>query len=219
MGVRLRYTPITGYVHSVEAVISYAGLRDRVQLEPTRPYEPTSDLARDNPLSTVPTLILDDGTPLYGGPVIYEYLDSLHSNPRLYPATGPDRFRVLRQTWAADGLFDAAVRIIVESWEPADKQRPAATERNWQKIMRVLDTLNHESGHWPSLDGTLDMAQIRSVGAISFLVLKYPIIAEKAQGVPAAFDWRQGRDSLARHYDRLSHLTIFTHALNAAPLT
>ena len=36
-------------------------------------------LMRDNPLSKIPTLALDDGTVIYDSPVICEYLDRLHA--------------------------------------------------------------------------------------------------------------------------------------------
>ena len=49
-----------------------------------------------NPLSKVPTLITDDGMSLYDSPVICEYLDSLGSAPKLFPAPGPARWRMPR---------------------------------------------------------------------------------------------------------------------------
>ncbi|MCS6947147.1 MAG: glutathione S-transferase N-terminal domain-containing protein, partial [Steroidobacteraceae bacterium] len=100
------YTPIAGYVHTVEAVINYAGLRSRITPVPTRPFDPDTPLSRVNPLGKVPTLVLDDGDYLAGGPVIYEYLDSLHRRRKLHPPRGAARFRALRQAWMADGLFD-----------------------------------------------------------------------------------------------------------------
>ena len=42
----------------------------------------------DNPLSKIPTLVLDDGTVLYNSPVICEYLDGLHAGPKLFPPGG-----------------------------------------------------------------------------------------------------------------------------------
>ena len=37
--MKLLYTPIRGYVHTVEAVINYAGLRERVEPVATRPFD------------------------------------------------------------------------------------------------------------------------------------------------------------------------------------
>ncbi len=206
---KLRYTPIAGYVHSVEAVINHAGLRALVAPVPTRPYDPETTLGAENPLGTVPTLIQPDGTALFGGPVIYEFLDSQHDATKLYPCQGPSRFRVLRQAWAADGLFDATVRIIVESWEPQDTQRPHWTARNWTKIERVLDHLNQDAAGWTGLD----IGQLRTQGAISFLELKYPVLKQAALGVPASFNWRELYRDLSFWFDRITQNPIFTTPL------
>ena len=205
----LRYTPIAQYVQSVEAVINYAGLRDSIKPIPTRPFDPACDLSEVNPLGTVPTLILDDGTSLYGGPVIYEFLDSLHHRHKLYPASGSARFPALRQCWLADGLFDSIVRIIIESWEPLESQRPQWTARNWAKVTRALDQLERDAIDWSGLH----IGQVRAVGAISFLELKYPIISKAAIGLPAGFNWRADHPRLSDWYDHVAADPIFNHPL------
>ena len=55
---------------------------------------------RANPLSKVPTLIRDDGVPMFGGPVIYEYLDSLHDGAEAVSTNDPAAAR-----WDALRLF------------------------------------------------------------------------------------------------------------------
>ena len=205
----LRYTPIAQYVQSVEAVINYAELRDAIQLVPTRPFDPACDLASVNPLGTVPTLILDDDTSLYGGPVIYEFLDGLHLKRKLYPDSGRARFTALRQCWLADGLFDSVVRIIIESWEPPESQRPHWTARNWAKVTRALDQLELDAVDWSDLH----IGQVRAVGAIAFLELKYAIISNAATGLPAGFDWRAGHPRLSNWFDHVSCDPIFTRPL------
>src|SRR5258708_5101448 len=47
--------------------------------------KPHAALMEENPLSKIPTLVLDDGTVLYDSPVICEYLDCLHHGPKLFP--------------------------------------------------------------------------------------------------------------------------------------
>ena len=48
--------------------------------------KPHAELMQDNPLSKIPTLVLDDGTVIYDLPVICEYLDALDGSPKLFPA-------------------------------------------------------------------------------------------------------------------------------------
>ena len=147
--MRLLYTPIRNYTHTVEAMIAYSGVADRIEPVATRPFDPQTRIAEENPLGTVPTLITGEGEALYGGPVIYEYFDSLHTRPRLYPQQGVARWTALRQAWMADGMFDATVRLIVEGMEPAGTYRPGFIDRCWQKVIRCLDqTRNRRRRLW-----------------------------------------------------------------------
>lgn len=83
-------------MHKVQVVAIEAGFYDDLEKVPTNPYDQEKAHVAANPLSKVPTLVLDDGTPLYGGPVIYEYLDSLHDGPKMFPPPETmDRFIAL----------------------------------------------------------------------------------------------------------------------------
>ena len=53
--------------------------------------KPHAELMKDNPLSKIPTLVLEDGTVLYDLPVICEYLDSLDGAPKLFPRAAKPR--------------------------------------------------------------------------------------------------------------------------------
>lgn len=211
--MQLLYTPIKQYSHTVEAVIAYAGLAERIMPVPTRPFDPETTLGQSNPLSTVPTLLTDEREPLYGGPVIYEYLDSLHDRPPLYPRVGAARWKVLRQTWMADGMFDTTVRLIVESWEPRDRQRAPSVQRNWTKITRVLDHLEHDAEGF----GALTIAQLRAVGALSFLDLKMRTLGAAVDGLNPDYAWRDGRPKLADWYGRAAADPIFSFNLVQLP--
>ena len=112
--MKLRFTPNPDYIHKVLVVAHEAGVVDRIQVVPTYPFDADCDLGDDNPLGKVPTLVLDNGEALYGGPVICEYLDSLHDGPKMFPAAGWPRFRALRQQALAEGLFDALTAMDIE---------------------------------------------------------------------------------------------------------
>ena len=56
--MKLYYTPIKGYVHTVEAVIRYAGLESQIELVPTKPFDVDTPLATINPLGKVPSLVV-----------------------------------------------------------------------------------------------------------------------------------------------------------------
>jgi len=211
--MRLLYTPIPGYVHTVEAVINYAGLRDAVEPVPTRPFDADTELPKVNPIGKVPTLVLDDGEYLAGGPVIYEYLDTLHGRPRLYPPAGRHRFTVLRQAWMADALFDQFVLLIIEGWSDAPAQRPDHVQRCWRKVVGILDRMETDS---PGCTGR-DIAQLRGVGALSFIDLKIRQVGGQIGGIDPRFDWRSGRPRLAAWYESLSRDPVFSMPLLLDP--
>jgi glutathione S-transferase len=75
--------------------------------EKIRPY---------NPLTRVPTLILDDGDVLIESHIILDYLDGLvPAERRMYPAAEPARHRALRIAALATGLSDKAVALFYET--------------------------------------------------------------------------------------------------------
>ncbi len=82
-----------------------------------------------NPLSKVPTLITDDGAVLYDSPVICEYLDSVGSAPKLFPAAGPARWKAIAQQALGDGILER---------HPAAPPRDRAAAGRWpQELHRA----------------------------------------------------------------------------------
>ena len=205
--MKLRFTVIEGYVSTVEAVINYTGLADQIEGIATNPFDTDSGLPEINPLSTVPTLIKDDGEVLYGGPVLYEYLDSLHGKPRLFPDGGDRLWTVRRQFWLADALFDLAVRLVLESYEPAETHRAHYVERQWAKMMRAFDQFERDAGGFAP---QLDIAQVRLVGAIAFIEPRIEdVLGKDLEWIDPGYEWREGRAALAAWYGKTSSDPIF----------
>ena len=207
--MKLLYTPIKGYVHTVEALINYAELHAQIEPVATKPFDVDTPLASVNPLGKVPTLLLDSGEYLAGGPVIYEYLDSLHRRRKLYPSKGPQRWTTLRQAWMADGLFDTFVLLIIESWLPPDQQRAAYVDRCWRKIIAILDQMEKDAPGY----GKIDIGQMRGVGAVQFLRLKMAQVAAAIPSLDAKFDPLIDRPALAARYKPMSRKKLFREPL------
>jgi len=190
-------------------VIHYTGLKDRIEPIATKPFDPDTPLTTINPIGKVPTLQLESGEYLAGGPVIYEYLDSLHRRRRLYPAKGEARFRVLRQAWMADALFDTFVLLIIESWHDRDSQRPDYIQRCFNKVVAILDQMDRDI---PSYE-RLDIAQFRGIGALQFMKLKMSAVGRDCVGLDPTFDPFAGRDHLAGWYKSLARKKMFREPL------
>jgi glutathione S-transferase len=111
--MKLHWSPRSPFVRKVMIVAHELGLTDRITLlrtvvATTRPHLP---LMAENPLSKIPTLVLDDGTVLYDSPVVCEYLDSLHSGRKLYPTDRTDRMIALRRQALGDGFLDFLLQL------------------------------------------------------------------------------------------------------------
>src|SRR3712207_6237144 len=168
------------------------GLDGRIELEATNPHLSPPELLRVNPLSKVPSLLLDDGTALYDSPVICEYLDSLGDAPPLFPAAGPARWTALRQQALADGILDACVPRRREMGFPMDEGRSAFMQRQREAVGRAVDALEGEAASFGELRTIGEVAVGCALGYLDFRF--------------AAEPWRPGHDRLAAWFARVSEL-------------
>jgi len=182
--MKLCYSPTSPYVRKASVTIRECGLEDRVELIPTNPWDPTTDLPTHNPIGKVPALITDDGQPLFDSPVICEYLDSLHHGDKLYPPTGATRWSALRQQALADGILDAAVLAFLEiAKRPEQYCWSDWVKRQKSAMQRSLDALEEES---KSFGDSLTIGQIATGCALGYLDFRF-----------ADDNWRAGRPNLA----------------------
>ena len=89
----LHWSPRSPYVRKVMIAVHEMGLTDRIRTVRTivGGTTPHAELMKINPLGKIPTLELEDGTVIYDSPVVIEYLDTLHTGPKLYPLSWPER--------------------------------------------------------------------------------------------------------------------------------
>lgn len=188
--MRLRYSPTSPYVRKVTATAHEVGLFDDLELVPTNAWDPASDIASDNPLGKVPTLLLDDGEALYDSPVICAYLDDLASGG-LLPAAGPERWRVLRNEALGDGILDAAVLVFIERNKRGDGERSAWWEQlQIDTLTRALDALEGLAG---GFGDRFDLGQLGIACALGYLDFRFPEL-----------HWRRGRPALDRWYEAVA---------------
>jgi len=168
------------------------GLTDRITcvrtvVATTRPHAP---LMEENPLSKIPTLILDDGTVLYDSPVICEYLDSLHKATKMFPAAGPARWKALRRQALGDGILDAAILTRYETGvRPKELQWGDWVDGQMRKVRGALDALEHEN-----LNGPFDIGTLTIACALGYLDFRFP-----------QEEWRKTRPKLAAWYAEIAN--------------
>ena len=89
--MKLHWSPRSPFVRKVMITAHELGLVDRINCVRTvaAATKPHAELMKDNPLSKIPTLVLDDGSVIYDSAVVIEYLDQLHDRRKLIPAALP----------------------------------------------------------------------------------------------------------------------------------
>ena len=187
--MKLFYTPMANYIHRVEIVAIEAGIYDEIELIATVPWESPKDLLAANPLRKVSTLVRYDGVPMFGGPVIYEFIDSLHDGPKMFPRDGEARWTALRLLGLGEGMFDSADLRAVELRRPENERSPDAIDRYHQAVLRGLDRLENEAANFDGFH----------IGLISIAgVLMWIDWLRDTRGTHE--DWRLGRPTLAAWY-------------------
>lgn len=108
--MKLHWSPKSPYVRKVMVCAHELGLVAEITLvrSVAAMLKPNAQLMVDNPLSKIPTLLLDDGTTLFDSVVICEYLNDL-ANGSLFPRDPAMKLPALRWHAFGDGLLDALI--------------------------------------------------------------------------------------------------------------
>jgi glutathione S-transferase len=188
--MKLAFSPASPYVRKVNACAIARGIDGQIE----RWKVPTTDLElqKFNPLSKVPTLITDDGALLYDSPVICEYLDSIGSAPKLFPAAGPARWKAICQQALGDGILDATQPRRREIALPQDEGRKAYIDVQRGKVSRALDVLEKEAD---SLGDLSTIGEITIGCALGYLDFRY-----------ANEPWRPSHPKLEAWYAKVAKL-------------
>jgi glutathione S-transferase len=108
--LQLHWSPKSPFVRKVMVCIHELGMDGEIDKirSVAAMLKPNAALMRDNPLSKIPTLLLDDGSTLFDSVVICEYLNDRANGP-LFPASGPEKWQALRWHALGNGLLDALI--------------------------------------------------------------------------------------------------------------
>lgn len=184
--MKLHWSPRSPFVRKVTILLQETGLDKQVShiRSVAAIAVPNAALMLDNPLSQIPTLVLDDGQALYDSPVICEYLDSLHDGPRFFPAAGPARWLALRRQALADGMLTILLVWRQERMKTSAQQLPDWLASFATKINASLARLEQEA---PALsrDG-FDIGHVSIGCMLSYLDYRFSDV-----------DWRTGHPALA----------------------
>jgi glutathione S-transferase len=183
--MKLHWSPRSPFVRKVMVVAHELGVADRITCVRTvaAMTKPHAELMQDNPLSKIPTLVLDDGTAIYDSPVICEYLDTLHGNAKLFPASAKDRITALRRQALGDGFLDLLILSRDEQLRPRRSDAHLASQAVRRKA--VLDSLDNEAAVLEA--SAFDIGHIAVGCSLSYLDFRF-----------ADEDWRKNHPRIAR---------------------
>jgi glutathione S-transferase len=184
--MKLHWSPRSPFVRKVMIVAHEVGVADRLDCVRTHAAttKPSAELMADNPLSKLPTLVLDDGTALYDSPVICEYLDTLHSGPKLFPVKTGERMIALRRQALGDGTLDFLILWRNEEMRPAPHRSQPHIASFTIRRDSVLASIEREADDLEA--STYSIGHIAVGCALSYLDFRF-----------ADFDWRAGYPRIA----------------------
>jgi glutathione S-transferase len=187
--MKLHWSPRSPFVRKVMVAAHELGLVERITCVRSLAAmtTPNPAIMADNPLSKIPTLVLDDGTVLVDSRTIVEYLDAL-AGGGLVPASGEARWRALSRQALADGLLDLLVLWRNERTKPAEQQSRAWTDAFAAKAAATFDRLEREEAERPT-EG-FGIGEIATGCALSYADFRFAELA-----------WREGRPRLAAWHE------------------
>ncbi len=136
------YTSLTSpFARKVRVAVIEKRLSDLVETIVLDPWASPDELVRVNPLSQVPTLVLDDGLPLSNSDTIIGWLERQYPTPALLPDDEKLRTQALAIAALTQGMIECTVDIVLERRKTTVQQSRAMIERRLVTIDRVIDTL------------------------------------------------------------------------------
>lgn len=188
--MKLAYALASPYVRKVTACAIARGIDHHIENWVVSSSDPA--LVNFNPLSKIPTLLLDDGSTLFDSPVICEYLDSIGDAAPLFPPAGPARWAALRLQAIGDGMMDASQPRRREIALPQDEGRQSYIKLQQAKVKASLDLLEKEVASLGKLKTIGDIAVACALGYLDFRFANEP--------------WRPGHPRLEAWYAEVLQL-------------
>ena len=199
--MQLIYSATSPYARKVRMLVIEKGLQAQVQIVVANPLLDPPELLAANPLAKVPALVVAPGFTLFDSPLICAYLDSV-AEPRSVPASGIERWQVLRREALADGITDAAVSCVMEGRRIESQRSPDWLTRWRSAILRGVVELEKEA---EALAQHFDLGAMASAAALAYLDFRLPEI-----------EWRSVAPKLAAWLETVAQRESFASSVPPA---
>ena len=183
--LQLHWSPKSPFVRKVMICIHELGIDHEVGKirSVAAMLKPNAALMQDNPLSKIPTLLLEDGSALFDSVVICEYLND-HAKGSLFPAGGTAKWQALRWHALGNGLMDAL--ILWRNEREREVPLPALMQAFEHKTGATLDLLEAQV---PALAAApLSIGTVTLACALGYLDYRFDALGWR-QRAPALAAW------------------------------
>lgn len=126
--MQLYYSPTSPFARKVRVLIYELKIQDQFDFLVVDPWT-DPQLRKINPLSKVPTLVLNHKEVLFDSALICEYLSTLKDKSLVYPTERVAYFKGLRLQALADGTMTAVGRLYAELHKPEQQQSAEMIQR------------------------------------------------------------------------------------------
>ena len=194
------------YTRKVRVVLIEKKIECELELVDVQPIDDAVNA--HNPLGKIPTLVLDDGTPLYDSRVIVEFLDNVSPISRLIPDDMRERVAVRRWEALADGVLDAGILLRFESLRDKKERSKAWTDKQLARMRRGMEQMVKDLGErgWCHAD-RYSLADIALGCCLGWLGFRKP----------GEVDWQAEYAPLAQHYRKLMERQAFADTVPQLP--
>lgn len=191
--MKLFWSSRSPFVRKVMIVAHELGIAGKIEIirVAVTPEIANPDVMRFNPLSRIPTLILDDGTMLYASPVICEYLDTVYGTGSFFPKEGMARWRALSLQALADGIMETDILWMGERTREPNPRSAERIATSRVKINGAADRLERDAASLAA--DAITIGEVATFSALSHLDFRFP--DER---------WRDGRPRLAQWFETIS---------------
>ncbi|MEI9992659.1 MAG: glutathione S-transferase [Rhizomicrobium sp.] len=192
--MKLYWASRSPFVRKVMILAHETGQAERLTLASTAVSMTKANevLLNDNPLSKIPTLVLDDGRPLYDSRLICEYLDALHGQRKFFPEAGEARWDALRRQALGDGLMDALILWRQERLKTLERQTPELLTAFALKVATALDQLEEQAE--ALAEAPFDIGSVTLGCMLSYIDFRFADLSWRSDR-PLLAAWHEGFES------------------------
>jgi glutathione S-transferase len=189
--MKLHWSPRSPFVRKVVIVANELHVASRIEFlrSVVTSAVPNDEVMADNPLSKIPTLVLEDGRAVYDSPVICECLDRRFGTGCIVPSDAEARFDAMQRQALGDGVLDLLLAWRGEQMRPAEKRSQPHVESHAYRVRACLKHMQDMVVDAPP--ERFDIGDVAIGCALGYLDFRF-----------GDFNWRDGMPELARWHAR-----------------